>query len=358
VAAVFLHANAGVSFFFILSGFVLTWSTRPQDGRAQFYRRRFARIYPSHAATWLVAILIIFFTNGQLNVATAVLNLSLLQSWSPNQSVFLSINGVSWSLACEAFFYACFPLLLGVTKRLEKRTLWAGLMLAPWLIVGTAYLAAGLPSTSTAIWVTTYLPATRLVEFCIGILLAQLVKHRAFPRISLTLGIGAALFGIGGSSLPGHVPGVPAEVGFVAMAVPGLALLIVAAAQSDVERSVSLLRWRPLVRLGEWSFAFYLVHELLIEQAVRGGLMGNTLFGVVAAGAILFIVSVLTAFLLYSTVERPAERQLRSRSHRSRRHIAGKPPLPEPTSRSDPIDLNSNIVIPKSSSLSPSDTTP
>ena len=43
---------AGVSFFFVLSGFVLTWSRRTGDRRRDFYRRRFARIYPLHLVTW------------------------------------------------------------------------------------------------------------------------------------------------------------------------------------------------------------------------------------------------------------------------------------------------------------------
>lgn len=38
----------GVSFFFVLSGFVLTWSARPRVGARQFWWRRVARIWPSH----------------------------------------------------------------------------------------------------------------------------------------------------------------------------------------------------------------------------------------------------------------------------------------------------------------------
>ncbi|WP_446918960.1 acyltransferase family protein, partial [Klebsiella pneumoniae] len=46
--------RAGVSFFFILSGFVLAWSHRKGDRPAGFYRRRFARIYPAYAASLLI----------------------------------------------------------------------------------------------------------------------------------------------------------------------------------------------------------------------------------------------------------------------------------------------------------------
>lgn len=47
---------AGVSFFFILSGFVLVWSFRSSDTPGEFYRRRFARIVPAYVAMCVVAL--------------------------------------------------------------------------------------------------------------------------------------------------------------------------------------------------------------------------------------------------------------------------------------------------------------
>ena len=46
----------GVAFFFVLSGVVLTWSTRPGQSAGAFWQRRFARVYPSHAVTAVIAI--------------------------------------------------------------------------------------------------------------------------------------------------------------------------------------------------------------------------------------------------------------------------------------------------------------
>ena len=46
-SVVLLPASAGVSFFFVLSGFVLAWCHRSEDSPRSFYRRRFARIYPT-----------------------------------------------------------------------------------------------------------------------------------------------------------------------------------------------------------------------------------------------------------------------------------------------------------------------
>ena len=46
----------GVTFFFVLSGFVLTWSASDRVSQSTFYWRRFARIYPSHFVALLLAI--------------------------------------------------------------------------------------------------------------------------------------------------------------------------------------------------------------------------------------------------------------------------------------------------------------
>src|SRR4051794_6620867 len=55
----FHQAASGVSFFFVLSGFVLTWAVRPTDSIGAFLRRRVVRIYPNHLVTYVVAFSLI-----------------------------------------------------------------------------------------------------------------------------------------------------------------------------------------------------------------------------------------------------------------------------------------------------------
>lgn len=70
----------GVSFFFLLSGFVLTWSARPTDTYGGFLRRRLVKIYPNHVVTFCLALVLL--AAAVTPPGTAVLNLLLLQSWS------------------------------------------------------------------------------------------------------------------------------------------------------------------------------------------------------------------------------------------------------------------------------------
>ncbi|MGH3417733.1 MAG: acyltransferase family protein, partial [Actinocrinis sp.] len=53
----------GVSFFFVLSGFVLTWSARPNDRARAFWRRRFFKIAPNYVVTYVAALILLAVIN-------------------------------------------------------------------------------------------------------------------------------------------------------------------------------------------------------------------------------------------------------------------------------------------------------
>ena len=106
------NANVGVSYFFILSGFVmiLAYGDRKTINFGDFVKRRFARIYPVHLLA--IVILLVYFVI--INAPSSAYRglpfvLTLIQSWIPG--VALSVNPPSWSLSTEMFFYIIFPLL-------------------------------------------------------------------------------------------------------------------------------------------------------------------------------------------------------------------------------------------------------
>lgn len=144
----FLNAGwLGVSFFFVLSGFVLTWSARPRDKAGRFFARRLAKIYPNHLFMF-ITVALISGGLGQTPLWQGFANLFLLQSWIPQNTAFFGVNGPSWSISAELFFYAMFPLLYLVIKRLRDRTV---LTLFGVLVV----LAAMLPFVSSSLPVGT-----------------------------------------------------------------------------------------------------------------------------------------------------------------------------------------------------------
>lgn len=298
---VFGQGAVGVSFFFILSGFVLAWSARPGDTPRRFWQRRFAKIYPNHVVTWAPALAVAVAAGTTITVPIVVTNLFLVHAWVPDITVFYGMNSVSWSLACEAFFYLLFPLLFAGLRRLPERVLWPctfAVMAVIWVIpVAVRVLPDDLHYW--AIWV---LPVSRLPEFVLGILLARVVRAGRFPTV------GTAPFVV--FAVAGYVASAWLPFGFRIVAgtsIP-LALLIAAVAVADVTGRPFPLRARWAVWLGEVSYAFYLLHLLGLRLIARVFGSGHPV--AVEIGLVLLALggAVFGSWLLYIWVERPGMR--------------------------------------------------
>lgn len=175
----FQQANLGVSYFFILSGFVMViayWNKEKVSFLA-FMKKRFARIYP---VTFLAALLLlcikileyyVFPDKSDLSVNDFLLSISLQQAWIPAKA--MSFNTPAWSITVEWFFYMCFPFLF---NRFYKQTnlwrlstitflTWAfSQYLLHYLLDSSFY--SGFPSSSHSF--IHYFPLLHLNEFLIG----------------------------------------------------------------------------------------------------------------------------------------------------------------------------------------------
>src|SRR5688500_6194224 len=169
----------GVSFFFLLSGFVLVWSYRREQTARGFYRRRAARILPDWFVVWPIAIAIGAW-EGFLPSPEAVLaNATLLQAWVPQMSVYFVLNSVTWSLSVEVFFYLVFPLLIPALLRISgtRRRILMVLIVAGVTAFNVAafYRIEGGDQyyrLDVLLWLQLVCPLTRLPEFVLGALLA------------------------------------------------------------------------------------------------------------------------------------------------------------------------------------------
>ncbi|MEV7791287.1 acyltransferase [Streptomyces sp. NPDC087512] len=291
----------GVSFFFILSGFVLAWSARPGDNARAFWLRRIARIYPVHLVTAAAALILAFTLVPGLRPsgpAETTANLLLLSSW--NSPWWQALNPVSWSLTCEAFFYAAFPALYTGLRRTNARGLTALATACTAVVIllplTNAFLALG--------WTLHSFPLARFPEFILGAAIGRLVQIGAWRGPGSEAAMGLTLIGY---FLAQQLPGGSS---YAAFTVIGLACLIPAAALNDLHGARSLWRRRRLVRLGEHSFAFYMIHILVMRSAEE--LLGTRPeLGTGAALALataVFAVSLGLSWGLYRWVEQPGRR--------------------------------------------------
>ena len=293
--------SKGVTFFFVLSGFVLGYT---YNGRAvnawRFFQARFARIWP-------VTILSIFFvllilpkliylpsSSGGWPVGIVlILNLLCLQAFFPVPDVFFSFNAVAWSISAEVFFYFCFPLI----HKLKTSSLLIITILYSLLILLLAYLLSfsdlvGFSSESLDIPVWqgfVYInPIARLPEFLMGILLARLFLSEQFVLIRHlydkaklkcwflvdVLEIFSVIFALwfGFRNFSFSLP-LTAQVALGQM-VSGLFFCFLILTSTISSGSFYMLfKWKPLLLLGEVSFGLYLFHQpIMIRSAQLNGI--------------------------------------------------------------------------------------
>ncbi|MEZ5016713.1 MAG: acyltransferase [Flavipsychrobacter sp.] len=122
----FQQANIAVSYFFVLSGFVMFYSYR---NRKVFFKsfiiKRIARIVPVYYLGLILAVLTLvidhYYYNGN-SISSffrgIILNAGFIQSYFPKYA--LSINVPAWSLSVEMLFYLMFPLFLHFAQRNKK----------------------------------------------------------------------------------------------------------------------------------------------------------------------------------------------------------------------------------------------
>lgn len=313
----------GVGFFFMLSGFVLAWSARPADTTRAFLRRRVFKIFPNHLTTFLAAALLLVVVDGVvLNGRDAFLNVFLIQAWFPDESIRFNFNGPAWSLSCELLFYLSFPLVMRWINRIRPSRLWTWTGGLVAVIFAVPLLATLLPAgplmyftnvTNMELWSIYQAPLPRMLDFTVGILLARIVLTG--QRLPLGRGASALLV----VAAYGASQFVPHTFGMVALMVVPLGLLIAASAKADAEGKPSLLATKPMVWLGDVSFAFYMWHSLIVYYGYVKLFGPTTNLGLALAELVLlFGVTLLFAWWQFALVERPIMRRF-SVSARARR---------------------------------------
>jgi len=307
----------GVTFFFVLSGFVLTWSFVPSDTAPRFYWRRFARIWPLHALTTLLA-LPVFYTwrDVPLEWGPVLLSFALLHAWVPTATTYFAGNPASWSLSCEMFFYAVHPLLIRRVLGWSVAVIGGAMLAVGVATVVVADLAIDWPDRIAG-WLLYISPVFRIGEFFLGMALAAALKRGL--RIPLPLLPAALLTGLWfvfyydvAHRMPAPWPVWVANANYVVLPVL-YGLVITAAAQLDLAGAPSFLRDRAMVRLGEWSYALYLIHATVIYALIkligaRSSVQYTNVVWLVGVSVVCIVVSA----ALYRFFEYPVEAWLRA----------------------------------------------
>jgi peptidoglycan/LPS O-acetylase OafA/YrhL len=280
---VVMQANNVMPLFFVLSGFVLTYSygdamARGRLRTSDFLVSRFLRLWPIYIVALALRFAVDTSSQGvSLPYAAGVLSQGLMiQGFTPPLVWFGNAPG--WTVCVEAFFYLLFPWLIVRLSTLTIRQVLA-LSAALWIagqLVALAYaltLPDGWPPPGAPMVIfldlLRFFPPFHLPSFLIGVVTARifvrdlggraprgggLLALAGFLPIAFTLGGGLEFVGQHGITLA-RWPFPFTHNGLLA---PAWALLLLGLA-----RGCAAARWLsapPLVRLGEASYALYILH--------------------------------------------------------------------------------------------------
>ncbi|RWC62578.1 acyltransferase [Mesorhizobium sp.] len=303
----------GVTFFFILSGFIisLSFTERARSGEvsfSDFIFFRVARLYPTHLLTLFAAIVAYRSWPYLASDYRLISNIFLVQATIPDFDYYFSFNGVSWSISAEMIFYSIFCLVAFSSSR-QLVAFWLVLM----FLILINILAFG-ANGATGGWLIYINPAFRFIDFLTGMLLYRLFKSnklRLAPTSATILEVASMAF-LGAATLVAVYGGVgfPYRLDIYYILPMSAVIFIFAHQRGFVSR---VLAWWPLVLLGDSSFALYMIHQIIVMVGARTMIVEPVNSPVYAAitSSVILVTCVLVSVIIYKFFERPLNIALR-----------------------------------------------
>ncbi|MDY3127349.1 MAG: acyltransferase [Corynebacterium sp.] len=341
--------SGGVTFFFVLSGFLIYWSNSDVSGAKDilyYCRRRVTKIYPMH---WLAfALFVLASASITRHGITPAMDFSrlelwlpnflLIHTWNPQWAVLGGMNVPSWSLGAEMLFYLSFPFLVPLIRKVKPRANWAvfvGLFLVLVTIATTVHFAfEGGWNTENAfvprlwdmdvspvaephadpVWFmqesipvhmpyffSYYFPASRLAEFFMGAMVAKMVAEGVFRNTNIVWPIIVLVIAFGATWL------VPVAFKMAVVMLVPMCFVIGTLAVRDLNGLSGRIASPRAVLLGNISFAFYLIQFPVMVALQRYVIAGHQwgFWGWLMSALAAFAISFVLAWIMFTFVDDP-----------------------------------------------------
>lgn len=310
--------ESGVAFFFVLSGFVLSYGYGPRVSRGEFrskwfFWQHFCHLYPLHLLFFVLTLVLDYKLGIRYDSVQIVANLLLVQTWIPSNHTLFVVNGVSWFLCDVLFCYVVFAPLYRLLTSIAPRRLF---MLFAVFAVVYARVAQMVPSdmVNCTLYVN---PLLRCVDFSLGILAYRCYKQKqgcgqppcvGNAKVYTIISKGFPLVDIAVLLVVYVVyqyanQGIRSAMLFWSV-MPLLVLRLAAADRSDT-LGARMLRSPLLMRLGGISFEIFMAH-LFVNRIVQHFVVLDGTVQRAAINLVLGVAATITvAFMVQKTFVKP-----------------------------------------------------
>jgi exopolysaccharide production protein ExoZ len=300
------YGIAGVDIFFVLSGFIMVVVAGKGTGAIQFLWRRAARIYPAYWLVFLLVLITGFIQPTWVNSSVAA-PISLWRSFLLVPDSTLPLLAVGWTLIHEVYFYLVFAILLALRIPIPVGLFGWGLVLLIVTILGGDYVTS---FPLGRVWTN---PLT--AEFMMGVTIGVLYDHKNMRGAAWAGAIGLAMLA---TSIIFVAPALPlannTHLDAWRVVLFGIPAALVVYWLAALEQNAVRIPARLLVALGNWSYATYLTHVLVLSA------FGRIIHALAPSGAmsslVLIVVGVLVTNLVGGFMFRFFERPTLALLHR------------------------------------------
>lgn len=272
--------DAGVAFFFILSGYVLSLGCgkRVESGELRlvpFMKSRLIKLYPLHFVAMLTMVAFSLYEGNAFSVVPFLAQLFLVQAWAADVNTLIYGNAVSWFLGPLFLCYALFPwLYCGMMMKRRKCFLF---LLAAYFAVAYPWMLYGHTDEQVDAFLYAF-PPLRIADFILGMIAWRISSsqsvvaiRRRISELSMPMATAVELFAVALCAATWVVyPHLPSSIRFSALYWLPFPVAIILFHYADNGRGIisRLFRQRLMQWLGGISFEVYMLHLIAITLAI------------------------------------------------------------------------------------------
>lgn len=284
LSALVKSGSSGVSYLFILSGFVMTFVYHRQDDTFDYiayWRARFTRFYPLYIISFALTCVYYYDAFVRVKPQKILANIFVVQAWIPKYAQ--SFNFVTWSMSVEIFFYLFFPFfLLWAYRQPTRKLIWVSL--AAWAVNTVIYYFVWNAYILEYREFVLYFPVFYIGSFLVGIVggiwYLREGRHEVLTasKSLAILAVSFLLLAVYTVISTDFYPELPHDIRPMTGFLSPLMIFFIVALSMDRSFVSRALSHKFLVDLGEIAYALYILHipvKWLYERALETSGVAN-----------------------------------------------------------------------------------